>query len=286
MGSNKTTEDNMAKKQELEKTSSSSVPAHLAKYSKKGTEGIGVEDIAIPRIALLQAISREVAEGLGRPGDFYHLLSDDNLGNELRIIPIITTKAYMLFRPRETGGGLIARADDGVHWQPADTEFQVQLKANKSPVTWRTAETVTESGLADWGSSDPSDPQSLPAATKMLNVLVWLPDFPHLSPSVYTLQRSSLKPGKKFVGKLHLSEVPTYGMEFVVTSERVVGPKGEYLSPIFTGNGFVMDEALVSKLDKMHDHYMNIGVKVQETGLDAEAEVDSNTTPSEKERAF
>lgn len=265
----------MAKKNEVVNVAEGQLPAHLQQYGSKGTDSIGMEDIAIPRITLLQAISKEVMEGLGKPAEFYHLLADQVLGKDITIIPIITTKAYMLFRPRETGGGLLARADDGIHWTPPDAAFSVSLVQNGPSVTWRTAPTVAESGLADWGSSDPSNPQSLPAATKMLNVLCWLPDFPELSPSVYTLQRSSLKPGKKFVGKLKMSQAPSFGMMFKVTSEKVTGPKGEYFSPVFSGAGFVMDEDLVYHLNGLCDHFSEIGVKVAESGLEEEVEAEA-----------
>jgi len=264
------------------------IPEHLRQHMDgKGTVGIDREDVALPRISLLQMISKEVEEGLGRPGDFFHLLADQNLGPELKLIPIIVTKAFMLFRPRETGGGLLARSDDGVHWSPENSSYNVQLEPNGKTVIWKTASTVKASGLAEWGSSDPENPQSLPAATKMMNVLCWLPDFPELSPSVLTLQRSSLKPGKKFVGKLMMSQVSSFGLQFKMGSEKVVGPRGEYFSPTFTGDGFVMDEELVERLSSMYEHYESSGVKVQETGLDEDETTSSGgSSPSEGARDF
>ena len=253
-----------------EKTSALALPDFMRGDQNTGVQGIDQEDVALPRISLLQALSPQVSDGSGRPGEYFHLLSEDNLGKSFKMIPILVTKSYLLWRPRNAGGGLLARADDGVNWSPPDSEFTFELDGKR--ITWRTAKTVKESKLDNWGSADPSNPQSLPAATKMLNVLAYLPDFPHLSPSIISLQRALLKPGRKFVGRLQMSQAPTYGMMFTMGSEKVVSPKGEFMSPTFVSDGFVQDPALYARLKDMNDHFRKVGVKVAEKGLDEEAE--------------
>ncbi len=273
----------MAKGTEVAKKEESSelaLPDWMKGEQNTGVMGIDQEDVALPRISLLQALSPQVSDGSGRPGEYYHLLSEDNLGKSFRIIPVLVTKSYLLWRPRNAGGGLLARADDGVHWSPAEAEFTFELDGKR--ITWRTAKTVKESRLDNWGSFDPSNPQSLPAATKLLNVLCYLPDFPHLSPSIMSLQRALLKPGRKFVGRLQMSQAPTYGMVFNVGSEKVVSPKGEFMSPTFISDGFVQDKALFDRLKEMNEHFRTVGVKVAEKGLDEEADQSGESGPGDK----
>jgi len=263
----------MAKGTEVTKKEESgalALPDWMRGEQNTGVMGIDQEDVALPRISLLQALSPQVSDGSGRPGEYYHLLSEDNLGKSFRMIPVLVTKSYLLWRPRNAGGGLLARADDGVHWSPADAEFTFEVDGKR--ITWRTAKTVKESRLDTWGSFDPSNPQSLPAATKLLNVLAYLPDYPNLSPSIVSLQRALLKPGRKFVGRLQMSQAPTYGMIFNVGSEKIPSPKGEFMSPTFTSDGFVQDKDLFNRLKEMNEHFRNVGVKVTEKGLDEESE--------------
>ena len=247
----------------------SDLPDFMKGMAGTGSEGISNEDVGLPRISMLQALSPQVATGEGKPGDFYHLLAEKNLGNKLRFIPIIVSRSYMLWRPRETGGGLLARADDGIHWSPKNAQFQVTLKSGQS-VVWETKETVAGSGLDKWGSSNPADPTSLPAATKMHNVLAYLVDYPELGPTVITLQRSSLKPGKRFLGKLKTSQAPSFGLVFEMSSEAIQGPKGLYQSPVFTGKGFNGDAKLFAELKDMYDHFRVAGVKVSDKDLQSE----------------
>lgn len=264
----------VSKKSEGKVSESAHIPDFMKEDRGKGLTNINRDDVALPRIALLQALSPQVSEGSGRPGEFYHLLAEENLGQKLEVIPVIISRSFLLWKPRSDGGGLLARADDGIHWSPANAQFEV--KVNGKEVKWATADTVAKSKLDSWGSSDPSDPQSLPAATKLLNVLFYLPEYPELSPSVYSLQRSALKNGKKFVGKLTMSQAPSFGLRYILTSTKVVGPKGEYMAPVFTPDGYVQDEGLYAHLKEMYEHFEKEGIVVQEKGLDDEAEMENS----------
>ena len=62
---------------------------------------------------------------------------------------ILVDQRYILWRPRWEGGGILARADDGVHWSPANASFTVKpVKGVNKTAIWNTKRTVEESGLA------------------------------------------------------------------------------------------------------------------------------------------
>ncbi|MDE2332355.1 MAG: hypothetical protein KGK16_16460, partial [Bradyrhizobium sp.] len=143
------------------------LPAFLEEHPGLGSLG----NVEIPRLKLLQASSPELAEfSDARPGEFWHSMINEPIGSTVRICPVFISWCFILWRPREAGGGILARADDGKHWIPADSDFTVKLNSGRE-VTWRTARTVAASGLTKRGSYDPGDPNSPPAATRMYSIV-------------------------------------------------------------------------------------------------------------------
>jgi hypothetical protein len=252
----------VAKKEE--KGSAVSVPSWMEGYAGAGTEDVGADAIEIPRIKLLQALSPELEEyeDLGlRPGEWWHNVAEQTLGREVKFIPCYVTRSYILFKPRESGGGILARSNDGVHWDNPDAEFEIQLK-DGTQVTWSTEKDVPSSGLTMWGSSNPKDPQSQPAATAMINVVCMLPNDLGLSPCVLSFQRSGFKIGKRFVGQLKISRIPSFGRLFNLFSQKVDGPSGPYLEPRTRAIGLVEDQDLFENCRQAYELFKQRGVQV------------------------
>ena len=91
--------------------------------------GLDPAEVEMPRLKLLQASSPELTKfNEAKQGEFWHRLIDASFGSTVRICPIYIDKRFILWRPREAGGGILARADDGKHWAPHDAEFTVNLK--------------------------------------------------------------------------------------------------------------------------------------------------------------
>lgn len=211
---------------------------------KLGSEHLSSDALRPPRIKLLQKTSPEIDENEDlRSGIYYHDGAGLDLGKEVLIIPCYLSESYFLFGPKQ-GDGLLARADDGVHWSPADTEFEVQFDAKQGGGTavWRTAKTVKKSGLDQWGTFKPDDPKSPPAATHSINVVCLLPEYLEVGPAILSFMRSGNKIGKKFASNVRLARAPSFGRLFTMTSQVVDGPSGAYLEPRFKPTGFVEDE--------------------------------------------
>jgi hypothetical protein len=243
------------------------MPAFMQGKQGAGLEALDQGDYEVPRIQLIQAVSEQAQDGRAKPGDFWHTVLEEVLGDTLTIVPIYTSKAYILWRPRPPvdGGGILARADDGVHWSPSNAEFEVKIDRKGTTTKWKTAETVAESGLDQWGTFDPSDPKSQPAATYMINQVVMLPDHPDIGPAVLSFQRSSIKPAKKFLGKLRLNPAPSYGRIFEVSATDESGDSGNYKGFRIEARGHVQDEEEF----KAYEHWYNVfkkmgGVKVRD----------------------
>jgi hypothetical protein len=238
------------------------LPGFVRKYAVQG--GLGVGDGEIPRLKLLQAQSPELIKfNSAREGEFWHSLIDDRLGSAVRICPIYIDWRFILWRPRQAGGGILARADDGRHWTPADTEFTVKLESGDE-VKWRTARTVTASGLNKRGSYNPSDPKSPPAATRMYSIVCSFPDRQDLPPAVVTLQRVAAKAATKLIGKLKVLRAPSFGVIVEMASSKGKSPSGDFYRYAFEVVGPVEDKAFYEQNFARYRFFMQHGLKVKD----------------------
>ncbi len=253
-------------------------PDFMKSVDVTGMEGFGLDDIEIPRIKLLQAISDEVQERDDcRAGEFFHTIAEASLGKEIKFVPILIFNSAILWRPRHDGGGILARADDGKHWSPPNGVYTVKpIKDNARTVTWKTSPTIAESRLLDWGTYDPENPDSPPAATKMINILAYLIDYPALSPCVITLQRSSIRIGRKLLSKLKLTQAPIFGCQFCLSSVVDQNQTGDkFFNYSFQADGFVQNEADFVAFHQMHKRFSSEGVKIKDLeGMQDDADVD------------
>lgn len=237
------------------------LPAFVRNYAGLGRLNVG--DVEIPRLKLLQAQSPELAEFKNaRPGEFWHSLIDDCLGSTIRICPIYIDWRFILWRPREAGGGIFARADDGKHWRPADSEFTVTLKGGDE-VKWRTAPTVAASGLDRRGSYNPSDPKSPSAATRIYSIVCSFPNRQDLPPAVVILQRTATKAATKLISKLKVLRAPSFGVIVDMASSKGKSPSGIY-NYGFEVVGPVEDKAFYEQNFAQYRFFMKQGLKVKD----------------------
>lgn len=265
-----------AEKTEVATTNSNSaLPAYLAD-TKKGThlQGMDASDYIVPRIKLLQGISDELTTfENAKDGIFWLNVLDIPLGETLDFIPISNRKRYLLLPPRGDTRGVLARADDGKTWNPPTGEWEVKLKNIKNPVKWVIPAEVSQvvdgvekmvaihgdvrkSGLAEFGSSNPDDPDSNPAATLFYEYLVYLPDFPEYSPALLSLARSQAKKARDLNGKIEFSGQPMQALK--LTAKVVVETKDgdKFNNYLFIRNGFAEEEQF-DKCVGLNERYGN-----------------------------
>jgi hypothetical protein len=238
------------------------LPAFMQEHAGLGRLGVG--DVEMPRLKLLQASSPELTEfNNAKQGEFWHSLINESFGSTVRICPVYIDRRFILWRPRGAGGGILARADDGKHWTPADTEFTVKFKSDHE-VKWRTARTVTASGLARRGSYNPSDPNSPPAATRMYSIVCSFPDRQDLPPAVVILQRAALRVATTLIGKLKVLRAPSFGVILEMASFKGKWPSGEFYNYAFKVVGPVEDKAFYEKNFAQYRFFMERGLKVKD----------------------
>jgi hypothetical protein len=241
------------------------LPAHLQNQGKKVSLGnIDRDDLIIPRVKLLQAISNEVTEfDNAKAGNFWHTIAGEMLGNSLRVTPIVIRKGYTLWAPRGDDRGILARANDGINWDIQE-DFEVKLKGIKQPVVWSTkAGTVAASGLARFGSSIPDDPQSKPAASLTYNILFYLLDHPEISPVVVINTRSAVKPAKNLISKIEMSRFNHYDRVFKMGITQEQGAEGPYFNYTYVADGYTTgDEHEIT--EALHAKYGDVEFKTND----------------------
>lgn len=279
-----------AKVEEKSTAVMTAAPPFMKQDSGKGMENLKASDLEIPRLILLQSLSPQVTEGDERPGTFYHTILEEAIGEKgqpLRIVPIFADIKFILWRPRHEGGGILARADqgpDGEHnWVPANQVFEVKpYKDRPTTVKWETKDTVRESGLDKFGSMDPADPNSQPAAVKMWNFVVVLPDHAHLGPMVLTLQRGGAKTGANFSSKLKFdgNGAPAFGQVFEMNAKMDNTGSGDFYNLGFTKVGYVENEDEYNTYKSLYERFSKDGVKIK----DLEGAQDDNDGATGKQK--
>lgn len=262
-------------KNELATVQASSVPAHLQNATRGSKlQDIEASDIIVPRIKLLQGISPEVAAfDDAQIGNFWLNVLDVDLGPKLRFIPLSNRKRYLLLPPMNDDRGVLARADDGKTWNTLGTWDNIKFKGMRQGVTWEIKDLdVKKSGLGEFGTSIPGNPDSNPAATLFYEYLVWLPDMPELTtPVLLSLARSQSKKARDLNGKIEFSGVPMQGLVIEAGTCDETGAEGPYKNYQFSRDGYASEEQF-DKAVAMAERFANVTYAgADEAELSAEA---------------
>jgi len=99
-------------------TKETPLPAYLQKgIAPRGSENVSTDDIVVPRICLLQALSPhidaaepEYIEG-AVAGDLINNLTQEIYGKEVMVVPVFFRKTFIVWKDRDKGGGMCGMFD-------------------------------------------------------------------------------------------------------------------------------------------------------------------------------
>lgn len=250
------------------------IPEHLKGRSEAtGLEGMGQSDFKLPRMLRLDPKSPAVTtfQGEAIPGHFWHTGVNRDMGTEFLFVPCTASKRVVVWNPRESGGGILAMSRDGVHWsQGANQTFSVKIKNVSKPIIWSTGKDVNSSGLLQWGTSNPSDERSGPAAQLSYEYLMWLPEHPELSPVLLGCFRTALANAKQLNTALLALRKPIQSVVVRCFMESKNNEGGEWTVPNFQLKGWapkeISDKAL--KIAEASAGYTDPGPEHEDTGED------------------
>lgn len=265
-----------------------SIPEYLRALQANGPvnlrDNFDASDVTVPKVKLLQGLSKECeAFDDAKPGNFWHTGLDVALGPEIDFVICSRRKKFLLVAPMEDGQGILARSEDTVKWDRLG-KWQVKIKGVKNPVTWEIGDLdVAKSGLTEWGTFNPDDENSPPAATLFYEYLIILPDRLDLGPAVLSLARSAIVKAKKGLNEkiaLHAgSGRPMESLVFRAKSTEDKNADGQAFKNFqFVGNGFA-SEAVFKQAVEIGKAMSNY--KVQDEGDEA-VEQGSKAATSDK----
>lgn len=240
-------------------TISEEKPAWLAKEKQlTGIEGLTKEDFKLPELKLLQGQSPETNAfpNTAKKNEFWHTGINKSFGTSVKSVIIVARKRIVLWRPKnDQGGGILAVSDDGLLWRMGgNKEFSVMLKGAKSPVIWNTGNNVVSSGLTEFGSSNPNDENSPPAATVYYEYLLYLPEYENASPVLMRLKSTALDNGRALNSYFVYQGVPTYAhvIEWIVEAKS--GDGNDWTVPKHIKAGWV-DKNTFDLCESIHNSY-------------------------------
>jgi len=257
------------------KSTALATPDYLKGYSgPTGSENIDVKDVTIPRILIGQSMSPEVKAGNVEEGDLFLNITGEVLakkGVPLPFAPLVVGKEFILWRDRDDGGGIFARArrtetPEGViyAWDKPNQSFEHKV-GGKVKVKWTTGKCVEQDGLGDWGSEIPGDKESKIAATAHHNIIVALPTHGDLI-AAFSLSKSQSKRAKDFNAMLKLGSAPIFARMFTATTEEEVSGENKYSNVRMLPAGFVPDAASFERYKGMALGFVGVSVTVDHTG--------------------
>lgn len=119
------------------------VPDYIRQGDNRGNENVAVEDIVIPRIEIVQALSpalkandADYIEG-AKQGDLYNSVTRELYGPSITVVPVFFKKQYLNWRDRKKGGGF-GGAYDNVQ------DAQARIKTEERPEEWEATETAQQ----------------------------------------------------------------------------------------------------------------------------------------------
>lgn len=260
------------------------VPDYLRDSAKVKFGNTDSSDIIIPRVKLLQSVSPELTDydGVAKNGDFWHTLAEQSLGKELKIIPIILKKEIVLWAPRGDDRGILARSSDCVNWDDGfeNLEFKIKLKGVKEEVTWFTDANVEASGLMKFGSMNPNDPDSRPAAATTYRFMFLFPDFLELGPAIIINTRSAIKAARGLISKIELRPQAHYAQQFIMSTTDEVGDEGPYKGYKYVAGGFP-SEAAYKAAQEAYEKFKDAEWKTNDEDEGATSSAGGNKGPTD-----
>lgn len=267
----------------------SQLPAFMQGGKTAKVGNLDSSDLIIPRVKLLQKISPEIDAypGVAIHRQFWHNIMNVSMGDQLLAVPLLIRKSYVLWAPRNDDRGILARATDAVHWDEGfeNLEFEVQPKGSPTKVKYNTKGNVAASGLAEFGTSIPGDPNSPPAASLTYNILWYFPEHPELSPAVMINTRSSAKRGKDLATKIELRPVDHFGQLYIIgISDEKNEANEAYYNYTYAAAGYVQSEQEYNRYREMYEHFKATQWRAneEEDDVDAARDAASNNATSDK----
>lgn len=178
------------------------------KIAGKGFENLEREDILLPRLKLLQAMSPEVTENDEKPGTFFLNLSNKNLGEKVIITPVIHYRSRIKWNPKDDGGGIDCSSPDA-----------------KTPKEAKYAPLCSACSHKDWDNTEAKKKDQQPKCTMFENFVILIGD--SNEPVIMPMAKTQAKIAKKFYSMAALKGGDMFDFSYQMTITKEKAPTGE-----------------------------------------------------------
>lgn len=126
--------------------SNANLPAFLQERMNqpaRGVEGVGMDDLVIPRLELVQSLSPCLQEGEGayiegaKAGMLYNNVTRELYGKSVHVIPVYFRKEFIVWKDRKKGGGFTGAFS-------SEAEALAVRDAQESPDDYRVNDTANQ----------------------------------------------------------------------------------------------------------------------------------------------
>lgn len=192
-------------------------PDWLDPESFRGSEDVGVNDIILPRIDVLQALSPQIKksdpqyiEG-AEQGVIFNTVSGELYGEEILFIPVKFAREFIVWQDRKLGGGF-----NGAF--PTLDEAERERDALDSPDNYEVVETH-------------------------VHYILLMHEDGRLEEAVLSLAKSKRKVSRKLNSLVQMVPGDRFARVYKLSAIEVDGPKGEYWSFEVKSLGFATKQA-------------------------------------------
>lgn len=205
------------------------MPAWLAEHQAdlRGSENVEVEDLVIPRLELVQSLSKvrkktdpSYIEGI-EEGMFYNNITKTTYGTSVNLIPIYFTKEWLLWRDQSLGGGFAGA-------YPSLSDAENARMQQEDPDEWEATETHQHFCLLvqEDGSTEEV---------------------------VVSMAKSKLKKSKQWNSLVRINGGPRFSRFYVVDGVGDQNAKGQDFYNVSVKNGGFVTQEQFARAEKTYD---------------------------------
>jgi hypothetical protein len=227
-------------------------PSYLDPENRRGSEDVGIDDITLPRIEVLQALSPQIKrndpkyiEG-AEQGMIFNTVSGEIYGTDITFIPIVFRKEWIIWQTRKAGGGFVGS-------YPSEEEANAAYDLLENP-------------------------DDHEVNLHAINFVYLCRDDGALEEAVFSWSRSKLKVSRKLNSLVQMNPGDRFSKAYRLRSIEEKGKKGEYFSYDIKPLGYV-EENVYRKAEKLFT-----AIKAGERAV-AYGELDPDAAEAEPESA-
>lgn len=182
-----------------------------------GFEDDSADDLIIPRIKCMQALSPEVTDGAAKLGTIVNSLTLEDVTDRI-FVPVCKFNNHILWRDRNEGGGIICRAADGKIGVLEDGSTRTCASCRKCEFD------NTKQGR-----------EAIPTCTKYINFLGFFAD--DFTPIILSFSKTNMAEGKQMysMAKVARQNIWNFGYKLTVTKKSNAKNTWFIIKPVAAG---------------------------------------------------